>query len=145
MTSCCLAVSRSLPNPPTPGGGERHDCLSPNAKIMLLASPNSRLPHGSVTARKCNGPTSPWSTRLLDRESPPSQVSLTSNHKLIIIFPCSTFPTGYSLHKLLFFFVSLVAPAFVHSFPHSLLLFFLSDTAHFQIILCSVVTFSQVF
>ncbi|VDM12525.1 unnamed protein product [Wuchereria bancrofti] len=55
--------------------------MSPNAKIMLLASPNSRLPHGSVTAHKCNGPTSPWSTRLLDRESPPSQKRCDNDDK----------------------------------------------------------------
>ncbi|CAG9538039.1 unnamed protein product [Cercopithifilaria johnstoni] len=76
LASNRLAVSRSSPNPPSAAGGERRYCLSPNAKIMLLASPNSRLPHGSVTARKCNGPTSPWSTRLPDRESPPSQLAL---------------------------------------------------------------------
>lgn len=138
-----LAVSRPIPNPPLNGGGERRDCLSPNAKIMLLASPNSRLPHGSIVTRKCNGPTSPWSTRLHDRESPPSQVSLITNHKFIIISLCSSFPTGYSLHKLIFVLASLLAPIFLYSFSRSLSLPSLLGISHLQTILrkCYSITF----
>uniref|UniRef100_A0A915AFI1 Uncharacterized protein n=1 Tax=Parascaris univalens TaxID=6257 RepID=A0A915AFI1_PARUN len=46
--------------------------LSPNAKIMLLANPNSDC-HTGQPGRKCNDQTSPWRSRLHDREMPPSQ------------------------------------------------------------------------
>lgn len=101
--------------PPTPAAGNGTTVCPQTQKLCCWRVPTRDCHTGQSLPTKCNGPTSPWSTRLLDRESPPSQVSLTSNHKLVIISACSPFPTGYSQRKLLLLFASLFTPTFTYS------------------------------